>query len=189
MNPEDLFDAIKKTDIEKINLYIQEKNNLNIVNSVKCSALCASSKNSDIRPLKLLLQAGANPNGQPGQKYTPLIWAISLKHTEHVKLLLEYNVKVHFSTSTTRKPIEVAVYNRNPVVIDMILDIAKQDIKECFKFRKEIVLAKEDFLNKEQKTHMIKKIDSFIRKIKLTNKLDKVLIYETRNISSKRRKI
>ena len=90
-----LFDAVDRdenTQFEILRLFISKGADVNIVDDEKYTLLMGAAGNDDLETVKMLLDAGANPNARDEDGET----AIDKTDSEEIKrLLISYGAKIN----------------------------------------------------------------------------------------------
>jgi ankyrin repeat protein len=102
-----LLEAVDKEDVEQVRWALQGSADPNVVDSVgELTALTSACLNGNQEIIRLLLDAGADPDHPSKEGDYPLCWAISRGHTAAVKLLLEAGASVNLEYPPGYTPAE-----------------------------------------------------------------------------------
>lgn len=93
---QDLFQAVKGNDIEKVKKLLEQGASANAMDSRQYSILHEAVFNDSVEIAKLLIKNGANLNGVSKKVHPPIIFAVSGGKYEIVKLLIESGVDINF---------------------------------------------------------------------------------------------
>lgn len=116
-----LFWATYNTEILKLILDAQPKE-LNLQSEhYKETALINPSRNGQIEIMRLLLEAGIDPNIPDKGGMRALHWAAQYGQTESIRLLLSYGGDVNSTTKKKITPLISAVIKGNPDAVELLL--------------------------------------------------------------------
>lgn len=100
-----------------------DKSKVNIQNNHSDTALSFNVTKNCLECVKILLDAGANPNTVNNDKYTPLMIALTRKFNEVAKLLISAGANIRYRTKKGNNMLMVAIRNRvDPSVIELMLE-------------------------------------------------------------------
>lgn len=119
----ELFNAIKRNDIEKVKELILAGFDVNTKDFYWGTiplhhAVCA---NANIEIVKFLLDNGAEVNAQNKYKSTPLHWAASFSNKYIVKLLLDNGATIDIKDNNGHTPLHRAILENNKAVIELLI--------------------------------------------------------------------
>ncbi len=105
-----------------IQMLLEYDININHIDNRKQTALTIAirNKNVDISVLDMLLDAGADPNVAPHDRWTPLTSAINYRDLDLVDLLVSYGADVNITRDVT--PLIIAVFKGDIRVLEYLLD-------------------------------------------------------------------
>lgn len=89
---------------------------------IATTPLCVAAENGTKDVVKLLLDAGAEPNIADGYGDTPLYSATKKNHTDVVKLLLNAGVEPNVADKYGDTPLKLAVHNGCKMLVKLLLD-------------------------------------------------------------------
>lgn len=103
-----------------------------------CSAIFYASWRGHTEVVKLLLEAGANPNIPEHRGGTPLLFAVHLNHMEIARLLIQYKADVNYTMPrnnswgwTHRSPILIAAERGNLCTVKLLKEAGARECQKA----------------------------------------------------------
>lgn len=119
--------AINVNELEAVRLFLQMGADPNFVNSYDQSMLIeAMREGTDVKIVKALLEAGANPNTKDYNGLSPLVRATQFLRPDIVQLLLQHGADINSKTNIGKSVLDVAKDQVNQDLVDW----AKEKTKE-----------------------------------------------------------
>jgi ankyrin repeat protein len=122
MLEEQLLDAVKGKDINKVKALVKEGANVNYLHDTGMSALLWAESQDDLEMAKLLLDEGADLNFRyPPRKHTLLQMAALEERIDLIKLFLSYNPDINLRDGFGNNPLWSACHTNNLEIIELLL--------------------------------------------------------------------
>lgn len=113
---------VKAGDIEGVKVALQNGADVNTGDKKDGAALVIATDNGDVAMVRILLEAGANPNQEKGYSaLTPLHIAAEKGATEIATLLLKHGADIHGETSYGQTPICWATDKPHGEMVDLLI--------------------------------------------------------------------
>ena len=122
MENEELVRSLSDSDIEKVQVLLDQGIDVNLQDVSGWTALILASMRGDEALVKFLLKNRANPNLQRNDGWTALILASALGHGKVVKLLLENSAEVNLSSFGGYTALMSASESGHDTVVKLLLD-------------------------------------------------------------------
>lgn len=121
---EEFLDAVRDSNVDKINILLKSKVNLNATNAREMTALQVASVDNNIEIVKLLVEAGADINRKHKESgKTALIYAASNGHLDVLRYLLGLpGILVNAKDKEGKTALIYAVFNARKEAIGILLD-------------------------------------------------------------------
>jgi hypothetical protein len=119
---EELLDASKKGDVEKVKKLLKEGADVNAKDRFGFTPLHYTALNGHIEIVKLLIERGADVNAKTNGGWTPLRFAAIYGHIEIVKLLIERGADVNAKDKDGRTPLHSAAFYGHVEVVRLLLE-------------------------------------------------------------------
>jgi ankyrin repeat protein len=107
---EELLDASKKGDVEKVKKLLKEGADVNAKDRFGFTPLHYTALNGHFEVVKLLIERGADVNAKTNGGWTPLRFAAIYGHFEVVKLLIERGADVNAKDKDGGLPYTVQLF-------------------------------------------------------------------------------
>lgn len=132
-NPLDIASSNSYEGTEIVELLLENNANVNqICRGTKVTPLMGALHQTKTKALKLLLNAGANPNHIDINGDSPLGRVSEHEFPEHVNLLLEFKGNINYQNSSGNSALHLAVKRRNRKVIEVLVSNGiKIDLKNA----------------------------------------------------------
>ncbi|MGV8122947.1 MAG: ankyrin repeat domain-containing protein [Candidatus Xenobiia bacterium LiM19] len=127
---DELFDAIKKNDRDKISTILMKGISPDGRDSEGFTPLHRAAGSGDIETMMLLLDSGANIEAKENNGATPLAYAVLFEHKEATMLLLSRRARIDSRDASGCIPLHVAADENLPHMIELLLkEGAKSEMK------------------------------------------------------------
>lgn len=121
--------AIDKKFLLWIEDYLSYIGNINEKDNNGWTLLHRAAYCNDLWLAKLLLKNNANVNERDGYDQTPLHRAVYSNSVELAKFLIDNGADINIDNKIGMKPLDLAIANRNQVLIDLIFNLNKPEPK------------------------------------------------------------
>ena len=141
-----LFEAVRKEHVEMVRLLLEHEANPNVFTPL--STLLGSAIGSgNERIARLLMEAGADPNGSSEARRTPLEDAVQDDNVEMVRLLMEAGADPNGPPEAGRTPLEHALRYADPSILGslagLLLDAGASVGEDVLDSATRIILSRE----------------------------------------------
>ncbi|BAG39756.1 ankyrin repeat-containing protein 09 [Orientia tsutsugamushi str. Ikeda] len=118
-----LHETVKQCNLDKLRSIIADRNiNINALNEENQTALHCAIETETLDIVRLLLNAGADPNLYDDLHFSPLHKACIRNNAEIVKLLLDYEVDINIQNIWGNTPLHYAARHGLPSIVKLLLN-------------------------------------------------------------------